>query len=174
MTGVQTCALPIFEELAARAGGPATLGGQFSVPVSTALNMLVLSSGKRNNVELHDMAAFLPGLRENALLELGSDISNWSFEGPHDAEQQFDSIFYNSRDAVGPRIARLLECYSSAPTRLLRFFSPSDVEQLSDHDFEQARSNRTPRFTIDAHDLARQVQAVCGSPLFTAKVAHLP
>ena len=161
------------EELASRAGwcGVPSTGSPLSVSVGTALNMLVLSIAKRHGVETQDMAGSLPGLREAALLELGADISNWSFDGPYEAERQFWPILYGGREAVRPRIAPLLGCYSNSLTRELRFFSPSDVERLTDNWSEQRRSERTPRFTIFAHSLAQQIQATCGSSLFTARPA---
>src|SRR5947209_15379033 len=102
------------EELASRAGwcGVPGTGNRISVAVGTALNMLVLSIAKQQGVELQAMAVSLPGLREAALLELGTDISNWSFDGPYEAEQKFWPILYGSADAVRPRIAPLLGCYS--------------------------------------------------------------
>jgi len=162
------------EELASRAGwsGVPGTGNRLSVVVGTALNMLVLSIAKRHGVEMGAMAGSLPGLREAALLELGTDISNWSFDGPYEAEQQFWPILYGSGDTVRPRIARLLACYSIASaTRELRFFSPIDVERVTNDWFEQRASDRTPRFTIFAHSLAQEIQATCESPLFTARPA---
>lgn len=110
-------------ELAARAGWCGMPGEPVSVAVGAALNMSVLSIAKRHGVELQYMVACLPGLREGALLELGMDTSNWSFEGSYEAEQKFWPILYGGRDAVRPRIARLLGCYSNSPTWQLRFFS---------------------------------------------------
>jgi hypothetical protein len=161
------------EELASRAGWPGVpgTGSRISVPVGTALNMLVLSIAKRHGVETQAMAGSLPGLRDEALLELGADISNWSFHGPDEAEQQFWPMLYGSREAVRPRIAPLLGCYSHSRTRELRFFTPSDIERVTDDWSQQGRSDRTPRFTIFAQSLAEEIQATCGSPLFTAKPA---
>jgi hypothetical protein len=161
------------EDLASRAGwrGVPGSGNRVSVAVATALNMVVLSIAKHHGVEVQAMAVSLPGLREAALFELGMDICNWSFDGPYEAEQQFWPILYGSRDAVRPRIAPLLGCYSNSITCELRFFSPSDVERVTDDWSEQRLSSRTPRFTISAHSLAQQVQATCGSPLFTARPA---
>jgi hypothetical protein len=161
------------EELASRAGWcrvPGS-GNPISVPVGTALNMSVLSVAKNHGVELQAMAAWLPGLREAALLELGTDISNWSFKGPYEAEQQFWPILYGSGEVVRPRIASLLGCYSNSTTRDLLFFSPSDVERVTDDWSRQHLSDRTPRFAISAHRLAQQIKATCGSPLFTGRPA---
>jgi hypothetical protein len=134
--------------------------------------MLVLSIAKRHGVEMQAMEGSLPGLREAALLELGADISNWSFDGPYEAEQQFWPILYGSDDTVRPRIAPLLGCYSTASaTRELRFFTPIDIERITNDSSGQRRSDRTPRFTIFAPSLAHEIQATCGSPLFTAKLA---
>jgi hypothetical protein len=160
------------EELALRAGWSGMSGQRLSVSLGTALNMLVLSIAKHHGVELQAMAVSLPGLREAALLELGADISNWSFNGPHEAEQQFWPVLYGSGDTVRSRIAPLLGCYSvSSATRELRFFSPSDIERVTNDRSEQRRSDRTPRFTIFARSLAQNIEATCGSPLFTAEPA---
>lgn len=160
------------EDLASRSGWHGMPGERLSVSVGTALNMLVLSIAKNHGIELQAMAPSLPGLREEALLELGTETSNWSFEGPHAAEQQFWPILYGGRDAVRSRIAPLLGCYSHSPTSELRFFSPNDIECLSSSRSEQSASNRTPRFTINAHALVEQVQKNIGSPLFTARSAN--
>ena len=141
-----------------------------SVSVGTSLAMLVLSIGMNHAVEPQSMANHLPGLRNEALLKLGEDTSNWFFDGNHEAERQFWPMLYGVRDAVRPRIAPLLGSSPSVTTRELRFFSPSDVERLSHSQVELGHSGRAPRFSIDAHDLAARVRGVCGSPLFTAKV----
>lgn len=142
-----------------------------TVSVGTAVNMLVLSTAMNHNVEFQAMAAHLPGLRNEALLKLGEDTSNWSFDGTYEAGQKFWPMLWGDRATVQPRIAPLLGIFSAATTRQLRFFSPSDVECLSPAQFEQGASIRTPRFSIDAHVLATQVQRACGRPLFSANVA---
>ena len=161
------------EDLARRSGGAALPGHSINVPVGTALNMLVLSIAMNHGIEPQAMATSLPGLREEALLSLGTEVSNWSFDGSSEAQNQFWPILYGSQDAVRPRIASLLRCYSNSTTRLLRFFSPNDLERLTAFQFDQGYSHRTPRFAIDAHDLADQVQKICGAPLFFAKAAIL-
>jgi hypothetical protein len=159
------------EELAHRAGWRGLPGAQVSVSVSTALNMLVLSTAIDHGMEFQSMATHLPGLRNEALLKLGEETRSWYFEGAHEAEQQFWPMLYGSREVVRPRIAPLLGSSPSVTTRELRVFSESDVERLSLSQFEQGYSARTPRFTIDAHSLAAQVEMVCGSPMFTANLA---
>jgi hypothetical protein len=161
------------QELALRSGWHGLPGSRIDVSVGTALNMLVLSIAMSHGVELHAMATSLPGLREEALLKLGTDVSNWSFDGSSEAQKQFWTILYGSQDAVRPRIASLLGCYDNSTTRLLRFFSPKDFERLTAFQFDQGCSPRTPRFAIDAHDLASQVRKTCGAPLFSAKAANL-
>lgn len=161
------------EDLASRSGWQGMPGERLSVSVGTALNMLVLSIAKNHGIELQPMAPLLPGLREEALLELGTETCNWSFEGPHEAEQQFWPVLYGGRDAVRSRIAPLLGCYSHSATSVLRFFSPNDIECLSSSRSEQSASSRTPRFTINAFALAAQLKTALGSPVFTAKPANL-
>ncbi len=171
----QLCARPSreIEDLAFRGGWRGTPGEPLRVFVGTALNMLVLSVAKSHGVEMQSMAAWLPGLREEALLRLGAETSNWSFEGAHEAEQQFWPVLYGSRDAVRPRIASFLGCHSNSPTAQLRFFSLNDVECLSIAQTAQGASSRTPRFIINAHTLAEQVQITLRPPLFTAKAVDL-
>ena len=161
------------EELASRSGGRATPGTKVRVPLGTALNMLVLSIAASHSIEPQAMAAWLPGLRDEAVLELGQDTSNWAFEGTYEAEKQFWPILYGDRDTVRSRIASMLACYSGSPTRELWFFSPSDVECVSATSCGQRTRSRSPRFIIDAHDLAARVKAVCGSPLFTAEAMEV-
>lgn len=160
------------EELASRGGWSGVPGQRLSVSLGTVINMLVLSIGRNHGIEFQAMAHWLPGLRDEALLKLGENISNWFFEGPDQAEKEFWPILYGSRDAVRSRIAPLLRCYSHSTTTSLRFFSQNDVERVSSYDSQQGASSRSPRFTISAHDLAERVQTTLGSPLFTGKVAN--
>lgn len=162
------------EQLASRAGWCGMSGQRLSVSLGTALNMLVLSIAKSHGLAPESMAAWLPGLRDEALLHLGTNTANWSFEGSNEQEKRFWPVLYGTADAVRPRIAPLLGCYSHSTTILLRFFSPTDVERVASCGAEQGASDRTPRFTIDAHGLSEQVHATVGPPLFTARVANLP
>ena len=77
------------EDLALRSGWHGLPGSPISVSVGTALNMLVLSIAMNHGIEPQAMVASLPGLRDEALLELGTDVSNWSFEGSPEADKQF-------------------------------------------------------------------------------------
>lgn len=153
------------EALASRSGWSGLPGDRVNVPVGVAINMLVWSTALNHGVEA--MGPWLPGLRNEALLKLGEDDSSWSFNGTSEEKMQFFPILYGYRDAVRPRIAPMLNCCLNTTTRQLRFHSQSDVECLSNSQFEQGHSGRTPRFTIDAHALAEKVRATCGTPLFT-------
>ena len=159
------------EGLAQRAGWRGAPGERVNVSVGTALNMSVLSIVMKQGIELQSMAAWLPGLREGALLELGMNTSNWLFEGSEEAGKTFWPMLWGNRDVVRPRIAPLLGCYSTLTTHQLRFFSPSDVECLTSTRADNGQSGRTPRFTIYAHAIAEHLQVTCGSPLFTATTA---
>jgi hypothetical protein len=163
----------VVEELALRSGWHGLPGERLSIPVGTALNMLILSEGSNHGVELDSMATWLPGLRNEALLLLGENISNWSFEGPGDQEKQFLPHLYGSRETIRPAIARLLGSYLDTTTVRLLYHSQADVEFLSNWDMVSRHTNRAPLFTIDAHKLADKVQATCRAPLFTAKAAVL-
>lgn len=125
-------------------------------------------------VELGSDISWLARLRNEALLKLGGVFSNWSVDGPITLEQQFFPMLYGTSDVVRPRLARLLGCYVDATARRVRYHSQADVECLSNTQVELGLyDDRTPRFTLDAHELAGRVQATCGTPLFTAKAAHI-
>lgn len=158
------------EILARQAGAPIFPGQPVSVSVGAALNMLVLSTAMHHGVELHTMAVHLHRLRSEALLYLGENISNWSFDGPDDADRQFWLILYGDRNTVRPRIVPLLEIPAGDTTRQLRYHSQGDVEHLSPSQFEDGYANRTPRFSINAHAIAAQVRSICEGSLFTARV----
>ena len=130
--------------------------------------MLILSISEQNGVEAGAMSPHLPGLRNEALLHLGETISNWTWSGPSATEQQFWDQLYGPASKVRPRIAPLLGCCVHTTTRKLRFHSPSDVERISSAQIYQASDGRTPRFVIDAHELASRVSAVRSGPLFVA------
>jgi hypothetical protein len=159
------------EELAARAGWRGMSGDRLSVTVGTAVNMLVLSAGSNHGIEWAAMGSWLPSLRNEALLKLGEDTSNWSFDGTGEAEKQFWPILYGRPEAIRPRIASLLSCCPSTTARQLRFHTQNDVELLPNAQYSSGLSSRTPRFTIDAHNLAARVRESSAGPLFTAKAA---
>lgn len=158
------------EVLANRSGWQGLPGERMKVTVATALNMMILSTAMSNGVELAAMVQYLPVLRNEALLKLGENISNWSFDGSIDDEHQFWPTLYGTSDAVRPRVARLLGCCLESTTLLLRYHSQSNVECLSNAQLGMARSDQAPKFIINAHDLAERIQAICASPLFIAKV----
>lgn len=156
-------------ELLASCSGYRVMPGQaLSVPIQSALNMLILSIADRSGVEAGAMSLHLPGLRNEALLHLGETISNWTWLGPSATEQKFWDQLYGQASEVRPRIAPLLKCCANTTTRKLRFHSQSDVERISPADVWRASDARTPRFVIDAHELAGQIRAVCKGPLFLA------
>lgn len=139
-----------------------------SITVGASLDMMIRSSAITNGVDVQAATAWLPGLRSEALYHLGQNYLNWDFKGSDDAQKQFWPMFYDNPDTVRPRIASLVGCYSTETTRQLRFYTGNDVELLSNAQYDQYCNNRAPRFVIDAHDLASQIQAVCGGKLFFA------
>lgn len=156
------------EILASQCGGRQSLPGQrVELPLRYALNMLIMSEVMKHSVEPASMAPWLPGLRTEALLTLGEEIANWSYEGPSDRRQEFLTKLYGERDAVRPRIAPLLGCSGTKPIRRLRFHSQSDIECLSNSELHNERRERTPMFVLEAHDLVARIEATCGGPLFT-------
>lgn len=157
------------EALARRSGWRGMPGDKIIVPVKYALNMLILSKAMNYGVEPSVMVPWLPGLRNEALLKLGEEISNWSFAGPADKQMEFFPMLYGSRESVRPKIARLLECQTNVTIQLLRFFSETNVECLSETHAEQVTCAGIPRFCIDAHELSDRVQSTCGYPLFTVE-----
>lgn len=162
------------EELASRGGWRGMPGERLNVPIGVVINMLVLSAGRSHGVEWQAMGPWLPALKNEALLKLGENTSNWSFEDAGEAQKQFWPMLYGPSEAVRPRIAPLLGCCLGTTASYLRFYSQSDIEFLSNTQFDHGYSSRTPRFTIDAQALAGRVQAACAAPLFTAKAATTP
>lgn len=152
--------------LASQIGWATIPGGPINVPLGTALNMLIVSNAMSYGVEAGAMAPWLPGLRTEALLKLGEEVSNWSFDDSCDMQKQFLPMLYGSRDSVRARIAGPLGCCVHDATRRFRFHSQMDVECLSNTQLEVESYDRAPRFSIDAHDLADRVQAICATPLF--------
>ena len=128
--------------------------------------MLILSIAMNYGVELSAMVPWLPGLRTEALLKLGEEISNWSFHGPAETENEFWTLLYGSRESIRPRVGSLLRCSGDPTTRLLRYHSQVDVECLSETQMYQGQRDRAPLFYVDAHELAGLVQTTCGAPLF--------
>jgi len=158
------------EKLASLSGWRGLPGEPRQVLVGTVINMTVLSIGKYHGIELNSMGAWLPGLRNEALLQLAMDTDNWSFEGSSEAQKDFWPMFYGVPDTVRPKVAPLLRCCLQTTTRQLRFYSQRDVEYLSGGQVEQGLdSGQLPLFTIDAHDVARRVLDTSGAPLFYAK-----
>jgi hypothetical protein len=160
------------EELAHLSGCGSRPGQSLSVSVGAALNMLVLSISKSSGVEAQAMTAWLPGLRNEALLNLGEDISNWSFHGSGDEEKAFWPTLYASRDAVRPHVARLLNCSTNGTIRQFYFYSQNDVVCYPNSRPDLGGHDGPPRFVIDAHSLAEKVRANCGAPLFHAKAVN--
>ena len=169
------CARPsrVVEDLAFAAGCRHLPGAPISVPVGSALNMLILSEASNNGVESSAVSDWLPRLRNEAMLKLGEDTTNWKFEGPVEMERDFWPIIYGARNATRGELARLLGCCTTVTARQLRFYSQSDVEFISAAQYDLGGSGRKPRFTIDSHRLAERLQVTCGSPLFTARPTAL-
>jgi hypothetical protein len=142
-------------------------GQRIQLPVGYALNMLILSAAMRHRVETDAMVPWLPRLRSEALLKLGEEISNWSYDGPRDNEQQFWSKLYGDREVVRHRIAPLLGCSGTSPIRQLRYHTPANIECLSNDQVHSQRRGSIPVFELDAHDLAERLRATCNGPLFT-------
>ena len=165
------CARPSREiqELANLSGCRILPGARLSVSVGSAINMLVLSIARASGVEPQAMTTWLPGLRNEALLNLGEDISNWSFEGTSEADYQFWPTLYGTRDAVRPRVARLLGCSTNGTISQLYFYTQNNVVCLPSSSFDTVNHDGPPRFTIFARNLANEMRATCGGPLFIAK-----
>ena len=160
-------------DLAIRGGWQCLPGERVSIPVGYALNMLVSSDAMNFGFETHGVTQWLPGLRNEALLKLGEDFSSWSFDGTSDEQSHFWPILYGGRDAIRPRIAPLLGCCTSVATRQVRVHSQNDTECLSNTAFESGNydHSRTPRFILDAHDMADRMRVACEGPLFTVQIA---
>ncbi|WP_324261559.1 hypothetical protein U4960_15785 [Altererythrobacter sp. H2] len=162
------------EKLAWQAGWRGLPGQSMQPPLGTVINMMVLSIGRSNGVELDAMGAWLPRLRDEAVLKLAAEATNWSFNGSDDDQRDFWPLLYGDDKLIRSRIGSLLGCYSDNPTRQLRVHSQRDVEHLSYLQVERGlNSGRPPLFTIDAHDIARQVTCNSSAPFFTAKSVQI-
>lgn len=157
------------EDLAFRSGLLTMPGGAMRASVSVGINMLVHAIGAAQGLEPHAVNSWLPGLRNEALLTLGQETDNWWFDGTAADSREFFASLYGRPEDIRPRIARLLQCCLATTTRQLRFHTGSDIEFLSPSQFELGNDGRVPRFSIDAHDLAHRIQAVCGRQLFTVR-----
>jgi len=143
---------------------------RLSIPIATAINMLVLSNAADHSIELQSMAAHLPGLRNEALLKLAENTSNWDFAGTSEADHQFWPMLYGDSSALRSRVAPLLGASTGEVVWQLRYFSPSNVERISPNSYS-GTSSGTPRFIVDAHSIAAQVRSVTDGAMFTARVA---
>lgn len=164
------CARPSGEilDLAHRAGACSS-SGSLTAPLGGAINMMILATGRSYGVEWSTIATWLPRLRNEALLKLAEEPSNWTFVGSREADKEFWPMVYGVSEANRRGVDRLLGCSSADVARQLRFHSESDVEFLSNSQVGLGGSGRAPRFAIDAHDFASRIRVVCKDPLFFAQ-----
>lgn len=156
------------EQLADRSGWRGLPGQPIKVEVGVALNMLIYSTGMAFGAEPQTLVSYLPGLRIEALLKLGENIDNWSFDGSSQGHHNFLPTLYGSPEVVRPRIARILGCAGNETIRQIRYHSQNDVECLSNEQFGLGDYSRTPRFSIDAHVIAKKLRNACNGTLFIA------
>lgn len=139
-----------------------------SVPVGRALQVCCLTLAPRYGIEVTKLMPFVSQLSSEALLKLGEDIDNWILNDP-DNNRRFWEIFYGDSARTRSFIAGPLGCQLESASRWLRFHDDTGINLSTTPRNDQERV--TPRFVIDAHNLAERVTLVCGSPLFTARVA---
>jgi len=133
--------------------------------------MLALTQANNSGVEYTAMRAWLPGLRNEALIKLGLEFDSWYFDGPRDLEQKFFARLCGDRDEAKTFVADLLGCCRHTAKRQLRFYSQADVDFLTEAEIDRGLGSRDARFVIDAHRLADKIQENCGPRLFTASVS---
>ena len=139
-------------------------GHLVSADVSGALNTAIMSIADDHGIELMGIRRWLPGLRIQALQILGRNYANWHYEGPVEHEMAFYASL--SGPEATSATARLLKINLADARAVLRFHTSSDVECLSSEELESGQSDRSPRFTIYASELARRVERTCDGPLF--------
>lgn len=157
------------ETLASLAGHVVLPGHLPSLPLETAINMLIYSKAMDQGFEPRVMTRWLPHLRNGTLLELGADHNRWTYEGSEADWRDFLPRFYGLPEDVRPQIAPLLGCCTSVTASELRFFSSSDVEVIRDPSEAGKASEHTPLMVIRAEDLAQQICRSCSGALFTAR-----
>jgi len=138
------------------------------ITLSQVLSMLILSDAMRHHLEADAIVKFIPNLRNEALIKLGSELTHWYVEANSSGEREFFQLFYADDETVRQRVSRLLGCSLTQTTRELLFYSQSDVVCVSNNELHSARRTEYPRFFVDSHDLAARVLDACGPKLFTA------
>lgn len=165
----QLCLKPLFDiERLLQFGGH--IGASWeptSVPLSSAINLLIRSQAMDGGFEPAVISRWLPLLRNETLLTLGEDIYAWSCLRPFEAWSQFLPKLYGQGKDVRPHIAGLLNCSLADTVATVRLYSASDVQAFGRFEHTAPRSGPAPRITIRADDLADRVRQVCGTVLFT-------
>lgn len=157
------------ERFASYAGWSGLSGQMLTMDVSGAINMLIHSIAADFNVERSVVGSWLPGLRTGALLALGRNVDNWTFNGSTSEQSRFTAGFFGDQDKATEYVARLLGVYAGNAKRQMRFHSATDVELLSDAEYYAGYSNRNPRFVIDSQVIASRIAGM-GTPLFVGSV----
>lgn len=157
------------ERFASYSGWSGLSGQLVTIDVAGALNMMVHSTAADFGVERSAVGAWLPGLRTGALMALGRNVDNWSFNGTPEEQNRFFASLFGEQSKVNDFVATTLGCYSGTAKRQMRFHSATDVELLSDAEFQAGYSSRPPRFVIDSRTLADRLSAI-QQPLFVASV----
>ncbi|MBV7259357.1 hypothetical protein [Erythrobacter crassostreae] len=155
--------------LAQQAGWHGLQGQSVNPSIGIAINMMVLAIAGDHGVEPRVMAPRFPGLRNEVLLRLGEDHSNWGIDATYDASRQFNANLYGDRSTIRPFLASTLGCCQHTTTKRLRFHSANDIEELSNEEFERSNLTRAPHFSIDAKELCHRISLNVAGPFFTAK-----
>lgn len=156
-------------DLASRVGYCHLQIGPFSVPLDAAINMLVHSKAGAAGLGSGSVSLFLPDLRNEVLLSLGSDLSNWSYAGPEEEGRALDAIFFSSRDKVRDRVASLLRCCKHTTAERVIVYSATKIDLVKKIGDPVRDTGSSPLLILDAGALAEQVRQICKGPLFTAR-----
>jgi hypothetical protein len=156
-------------ELASLGGHTALPNEPFSVPIDRAVNMLVHFKVKTAGLAPSTASQFLPHVRNEVLLSLGSDLSNWRYAGAEQQGRIFNANFYCNPDVIRHRVAPLLRCCEHTTAQRVIVYSQINVELIKRIGDPIRDANLNPLLVLDAGDLAQQVRQVCHGPLFTAR-----
>lgn len=156
-------------DLASLGGHTALPNEPFSVPIDTAVNMLVHSKVKAAGMTPGTASQFLPHLRNEVLLSLGSDLSNWRYAGSEQEGRIFNANFYCSPDVIRQRIAPHLRCCEHTTAQRVIVYSQANVELIKRIGDPTRDTDLNPLLVLDAGDLAQQLRQICQGPLFTAR-----
>lgn len=158
------------EQLASLSGHNFMPGRLGSVPLGTAINMLIFSKAADAGFEPGVMRSWLPHLRNETLLQLGEETDSWALENAEDIWKEFMPKIWGVSEAVRPRIGPLLGCDTSTVASTICLYSQNDVEVIKSRYDTASQTDRIPRLIIRAEDLVARIKQIRSGPFFTVSV----